>query len=67
VAGEPDHRPGEEARAAAGLVVQHRHIDEPGVVVDADMDELPADAVVLARGVLVTQWPGLLKRASFFD
>ena len=41
---------GEEARAAvAGLVVvQDLHIGEPGVVVDADVDELPADAVVLA-------------------
>jgi hypothetical protein len=39
---EPDHRPGQKARAAvAGLVVQDLDIGEPGMVVDADVGRTP--------------------------
>ncbi len=49
VACEPHHGLGPEGgTAVASLVVQDFHIGEPGLVIDADMDELPADAIVLA-------------------
>ena len=68
VAGEPDHCAGKEARAAvAGLVVEDLDIGEPGVVVDADVDEFPADAVVLAAPGPGDAVAGLVETGELLD
>jgi hypothetical protein len=68
VAGEPDHCPSEEARAAvAGLVVQDLDIGEPGMVVDADVDKLPADAIVLAAPGPGDAMAGLVEAGELLD
>ena len=65
---EPDHRPGKEARAAvAGLVVQDLDIGEPGMVVDADVDALPADAVLLAAPGAGDAVAGFVKAGELLD
>ena len=49
------------------LIVEDFDVDEPGRVVDADVDVLPAEAVGPPPETRpVTRWPGLPIRPSFF-
>ena len=50
--GEEGQRPGEEGAGAFLLLVgQDLGVGEPGGIVDADMDQVPADALLLAAAV----------------